>query len=259
MADNKRNFRGEKSKDDIHSFFQENGDIISDLPSIANGFKNLFSGVGSQLADALPKSNQSFQGFLGEPEPDNFHFSHVHPTLIIKLCSKLKPKTSSGPDTISTKVMKVIIPFILDPFCHLLNLSFETGFILNEFKMAKVVPVFKSGERNDFNNYRPISLLSCFSKLFEKVVAHQVMKFINHRDILYTHQYGFLKKHNTIHPVMHFRGVSNIWFQNYLLGRSQFVTIKGVNSLTKNMNCGVPQGSFLGLLLFLIFINDFPS
>ena len=141
---------------------------------------------------------------MGEPEPDNFHFSHVHPTLIMKLCSKLKPKTSSGPDHISTKVLKIIIPFILDPFCHLLNLSFETGFIPNEFKIAKVVPVFKSGERDDFNNYRPISLLSCFSKLFEKVVAQQVMYFINHRDILYMHQYGFQKNHNTSHPLMHF-------------------------------------------------------
>ena len=236
---------------------------------------------------------------MGEPEPDNFHFSHVHPTLIMKLCSKLKPKTSSGPDHISTKVLKIIIPFILEPFCHLLNLLFETGFIHNEIKIAKVVPVFKSGERDDFNNYRPISLLSCFSKLFEKVVAQQVMYFINHRDILYMHQYGFRKNHNTSHPVMHFldkiysslnkqtpeftigifidlkkafdtvdhqilfkklafygfRGVSNVWFQNYLLGRSQFVNIKGVNSLIKNMDCGVPQGSVLGHLLFLIFIK----
>ena len=180
-----------KSKNDVPSFFRENGDIISDLPSIANGFNNFFSGIGPELADKIPKSNKSFESFMGEPEPDNFHFSHVHPTLIMKLCSKLKPKTSSGPDHISTKVLKIILPFILDPFCHLLNLSFETGFIPNEFKIAKVVPVFKSGERDDFNNYIPISLLSCFSKLFEKVVAQQVMYFINHRDILYMHQYGF--------------------------------------------------------------------
>ena len=183
-----------KSKDDVPSFFRENGHTLSDLQDITNGFNNFFAGIGPELAGAIPQSGQSFQSFLNEPEADSFQFSYVHPTLILKLCSKIKPKTSSGPDFISSKVMKVIIPFILDPFCHLLNLSFETGYIPKEFKIAKVVPVFKSGEQDDFNNYRPISLLSCFSKLFEKVVAQQMVYFLNHRDLLYIHQYGFRQK-----------------------------------------------------------------
>ena len=69
---------------------------------------------------------------------------------------------------------------------------FKTGYIPQEFKTAKVIPIFKSGERDDYNNYRPISLLSSFSKVFEKIVAKQVMTFINHRDILYF--YIFLTK-----------------------------------------------------------------
>ena len=167
-------------------------------------FNNFFSGIGPESANAIPHSNISFESYLGVPEPDTFQFSHVHHTLILEMCAKLKPKLSSGPDCISSKLLKIIMPIIIEPFCHLINLSFETGFIPDQFKTAKVVPVFKSGERDDYNNYRPISLLSSFSKLFEKIVAKQVMYFINHRDLLYMHQYGFRKGHNTSHPVLHF-------------------------------------------------------
>ena len=73
-----------------------------------------------------------------------------------------------------------------------------------EFKIAKVVPIFKSGDKHDYNNYRPISLLSSFSKLMEKVVARQVVGFLNYHNLLYKHQYGFRAKHNCSQPVLHF-------------------------------------------------------
>ena len=196
--------RTKKNKDEIPSFFRENGNVISDLSDITNGFNNFFAGIGPELANAIPQSQVSFQNFLGNPEPDTFQFSHVHQSLVLEICRKLKPKLSSGPDFISTKLLKLIMPIIIEPFCHLINLSFDTGYIPNQLKIAKVVPIFKSGDRNDFNNYRPISLLSSFSKLFEKIVAKQMMSFINHRDLLYIHQYGFRKGHNTSHPVFQF-------------------------------------------------------
>ena len=85
----------------------------------------------------------------------------------------------------------------------MINLSLETGFIPREFKIAKIVPVFKEGNRHDFNNYRPISLLSSFSKLFEKIVAKQLLRYLHINDILYKHQYGFRAGHSTSHPVFH--------------------------------------------------------
>ena len=262
-----------KNKDEIPSFFRENGHIITELTEITKGFNNFFSGIGPQLADAIPRSDTSFESFLGNPEPDTFMFSHVHQKLILEICSKLKPKASSGPDLISSKLLKTIMPIIVETFCHLINLSFKTGYIPKQFKLAKVVPIFKSGERDDFNNYRPISLLSSFSKLFEKIVAMQVLHFLNHRDLFYIHQYGFRKGHSTSHPVYHFldkiycsldketpeytlgifidlkkafdtvdheillkklefygfRNVANTWFRNYLTGRTQYVSINGVN------------------------------
>ena len=79
---------------------------------------------------------------------------------------------------ISSKLLKKCLPFLTDILCHLYNLSFKTGVIPPQLKLAKVVPIFKSGDRKDFNNYRPISLLSSFSKLQEKIVAKQIVGFL---------------------------------------------------------------------------------
>ena len=124
--------------------------------------------------------------------------------MVVEMCGKLKPKTSFGRDCISTKLLKVMLPQVLTPLCHLFNLSVQTGYIPSELKTAKVVPVFKSGDAHEFTNYRPISLLSSFSKLFEKIIAKQMVMYMNKLKILYVHQYGFRKGHNTTHPVLQF-------------------------------------------------------
>ena len=85
-------------------------------------------------------------------------------------CNQLKPKLSSGQDSISTKLLKEIVPFIITPLHYLINLSLETGFVPPELKLAKIVPVFKDGTSHEFTNYRPISLLR--SKLFGKKMTH---------------------------------------------------------------------------------------
>ena len=95
------------------------------------------------------------------------------------------------------------MPNVISPVVYLFNLSLKTGFLPDSFKCAKVIPIFKSGATCDFTNYRPISLLSSFSKLLEKLVSRQMFRFVDKYNISYSHQYGlFSLKHATSHSLL---------------------------------------------------------
>ena len=196
--------RTKKRKENMPDYFKNNGEIITGAASIAEGFNSFFSSIGPELANNISPSNINFESFLGAQIEEEFIFSYITKDTMNKMVGKLKSKNSSGPDYISTKLLKIILPSIMAPLCHIFNLSLQTGFIPHQLKTAKVVPIYKSGEKNIFTNYRPISLLSSFSKLLEKIVSQQIFGFLYKHKILYKHQYGFRKGHGTSHPIVHF-------------------------------------------------------
>lgn len=76
-----------------------------------------------------------------------------------------------------------------------------TGTVPKLYKITKVVPIFKSGDSSEPNNYRPISLISNFAKILEKIVQKRLVNFLNDNDILSTNQFGFRKRNSTLHPL----------------------------------------------------------
>jgi len=123
---------------------------------------------------------------------------------VYSVINKLTPKKSSGWDEISVQTLKRISLFILQPLCHLINFSFKTGKFPKNMKISKVIPVFKKGDKEDASNYRPISMTSSFSKVYEKIFLNRLQFHFDANDIINPEQHGFRQGKSTITALFDF-------------------------------------------------------
>ena len=151
--------------------FDDNGKCVSDKNVAVNKFNQYFVNVGLDLANKIPVPNQntSFHGYMPKKNECNLFLSPVLEEDIITTVNACKSKTSCDHNNIDMVIVKQVINYIAKPLAHVCSKSFECGVFPDDMKVAKVVPLFKARDRSLFSNYRPISLLSQFSKILEKL------------------------------------------------------------------------------------------
>ena len=153
----------------MHSRVNEN-ESISDPAEIANKFNEYFVNVGPNLASKIPDNTVQFTSYLTNSNIYSVFLDPVTEKEVENQLNKLKYGKSCGYDEMSPKVMRKISKHILKPLTHIYNQSFLTGIIPTELKIAVVTPIFKANDKELFSNYRPMSVLPCFSKILEKLM-----------------------------------------------------------------------------------------
>ena len=129
--------------------------------------------------------------------PGDLAFICTTPDSIEKIIGDLKPKSSAGYDNLSSKLLKDIKGIISRPLSIIINQSLCSGIFPSKLKLAKVKPLYDKEDQRVFGNYRPISLLSSISKIFEKVAFKQILEYFTSNNLLFESQYGFRENHST--------------------------------------------------------------
>lgn len=287
-----------------------NGEMCTKPENISNHLNNFFSTIAQRTLQQNAVQNQGTIVLTNQnPPTTNLHFYDTNEQEIKKIIDSMKAKTSAGEDEISSKMIKHCKDEITTPLVTLINKSFNEGTFPDSLKTAKVYPKFKSGKTTEAANYRPISLISNFSKILERVVLNRLLEHLQHHNLLTPRQHGFIKNRSTATAIVQLvesiidqleqgyktttilldfskafdcldhklivkklntlgvTGKEAQWFKSYLSDRKQLVeitykdnnTINTVKSSALHMSRGVPQGSVLGPVLYILLANDFPK
>ena len=178
--------------------FKINDEVITDKQIIANKFNIFFVNIGPSLSKEIKApSNKFFCDYLTKRYQLTFEFETVHEETIFEHINELKNKNSTGKDGISSKLLKTIKTSLIKPLTLIFNQMLITGIFPERLKIAKVLPLYKKDDKVLLNNYRPISLLSVISKIFDRIIYNQLYSYFENKNILYSGQYGFRIKHST--------------------------------------------------------------
>jgi hypothetical protein len=196
-----------KSKPSISEYFIAGGIRIENKQEIVDRFNEYFGSIGSQLASAIPQADKHFTDYLTTPKVNSFSFFPTDPQEILRITSDLNNKISSGWDEIPVTILKSSIAYIAYPLSLLINCSLTSGIFPEALKIGKICPIFKCGDKSLFSNYRPISILPSFSKIFEKVIHNRLSSYLYKENIITDQQFGFRKNHSTYMAIMDFYDV----------------------------------------------------
>lgn len=179
----------------IQSFSNPQKQVVEPL-EIANEFNSFFGTVIDNLKNSLDDVSglQDAQYIQDFPRKYVSNSMYIFPTTVEEVMSTIKTLSSNkapGIDGVGSFLLKELSDVISPILTFLINLSFKTGTFPEVLKTAVVIPLHKKGNSHDLNNYRPISLLSVFSKVIEKIMKSRLVSFFDRNNILCSNQFGF--------------------------------------------------------------------
>ena len=189
---------GRRKNRSVQSTFKtEQAEKLTDPKKISDAFNTFFVDIGPKLASKIQHTGKNYFDYLNQPASSCMYTKPVVPEEVVKIIAKFNQNKSPGHNDIGNMIVKKVATEISKPLSTIFNCSLKTGVVPEQLKIAKVIPIYKKEDVEVFSNYRPVSVLPCFSKILERLMFNRCMDYIDKNSILNEKQFGFRTNHST--------------------------------------------------------------
>ena len=291
--------------------FKIHGRVIRKQKDLAETQSTYYHDKVSEIRSSLPRVNQdpllylkrSFDRWFPPGGRPKFQLKQTNTKEVLEMICNLKNSHSFGRDLIDAESLKCVAHILAPTIAHIINLSLGNSQFPQKWKLARVVPLLKSRDSDVTNpaSFRPVAQLPLISKLGERTVQLQILKYLEESAQLHRNHHAYRQKcstatallqlidtiavgadmnlisasmsidlsaafdcvdHSILQQKLQYYGFDDLtlnWINSYLSFRSYYVVVGSAESNVKTTFCGVPQGSVMGPLLYLLYVNELPS